>query len=278
MSVKSIVRLSASKVSRVSGSAPAAKAWRTALCLIGLAAATAWTVPAQATVNLVQNGQFLTTTLTTPGGFLCTPGAANCGSTESRVADWTSNCAPGLCGTGFDVLSLLFPNTSGSAFNGGIGLYSIANSPDGGNFVAIDGDPRFTAPLLQTISGLTVGREYQLSFLQASGQQKGDTGITAQQWNVTFGGGVGQLSTLMLTPSQGSTPWTLQTMDFTASSASEVLNFMASGVGAPPVALLADVSLTAIPEPTTWVLMALGFGGLGLAAYRRTKKVAALAD
>jgi hypothetical protein len=173
---------------------------------------------------------------------------------------------------------IVVPNTSGSAFNGGIGLYSIANSPDGGNFVAIDGDPRFTAPLLQTISGLTVGREYQLSFLQASGQQKGDTGITAQQWNVTFGGGVGQLSTLMLTPSQGSTPWTLQTMDFTASSASEVLNFMASGVGAPPVALLADVSLTAIPEPTTWVLMALGFGGLGLAAYRRTKKVAALAD
>jgi hypothetical protein len=30
-----------------------------------------------------------------------------------------------------------------------------------------------------------------------------------------------------------------------------------------------DLSITAVPEPTTWALMALGFAGLGFMAYRR---------
>ena len=125
---------------------------------------------------------------------------------------------------------MLFPNTNGSAFNNNNGLYSIANSPDGGNFVAIDGDPLYTAPLSQTISGLTVGHEYQLSFYQASGQQKGDSRATTEYWGVTFGGGVGQTSTVMDTPSQGSTRWTLQTMDFVATGASDALKFVAIGL------------------------------------------------
>jgi hypothetical protein len=62
-----------------------------------------------------------------------------------------------------------------------------------------------------------------------------------------------------------------------ATGSSEVLNFMSIGTpaGGPPVALLSDVSLSAIPEPATWALMVLGFGGLGFAAYRRTKRSAA---
>ena len=39
-----------------------------------------------------------------------------------------------------------------------------------------------------------------------------------------------------------------------------------------------DVYLGAIPEPSTWAMMALGFAGLGLVGYRKTKKdTAALA-
>lgn len=248
-----------------------AKPWRAVLCVIG-SACLAWTVPAQAN-NLVQNGQFLTTSLSSPGGYICAVGT----TCTSQVADWGSTCNDDLCGNGDTVASLLFPGTNGSAFNNDNGLWGIADSPGGGNMVAIDGDPEFTAPLFQTISGLTAGDEYKLQFWQASGQQQGTAGATTQKWGVTLGGGAEQFSTLMNTPSESQTPWTLQTMDFVATGTSEVLNFMAIGTpaGGPPVALLSDVSLSAIPEPATWALMVLGFGGLGFAAYRRTKRSAA---
>jgi hypothetical protein len=247
-----------------------AMAWRTILCVIGLACAAVGTVPAQASVNLVQNGQFLLTTLSSPGGYICAAGA----TCTSQVTDWGSSCNAGGCGNGSTVASLLFPGTNGSAFNGGNALWGTTNSPDGGNMVAIDGDPTYTAPLFQTISGLTVGHEYELQFWQASAQQFGVGGATTEKWGVTLGGGAEQFSTLINTPSESQTPWTLQTMDFFATGASEVLNFMSIGtpIGGPPVALLADVSLSAIPEPSTWALMVLGFGGLGFAAYRRARK------
>jgi hypothetical protein len=74
----------------------------------------------------------------------------------------------------------------------------------------------------------------------------------------------------MSVPHGGFSAWAKQTMTFTASSSSELLNFMAVGTSVPPVALLADVSLqAAIPEPETWALMALGFAGLALYSYRR---------
>ncbi len=55
-------------------------------------------------------------------------------------------------------------------------------------------------------------------------------------------------------------------------STSELLNFMALGTGVPPVALLADVSLNAVPEPETWAMMLAGFAGLGLIGFRRARK------
>jgi hypothetical protein len=124
-----------------------------------------------------------------------------------------STCNDDSCGNGDTVASLLFPGTNGSAFNNDNGLWGIADSPGGGNMVAIDGDPEFTAPLFQTISGLTAGDEYKLQFWQASGQQQGTAGATTQKWGVTLGGGAEQFSTLINTPSEIQTPWTLQTMD-----------------------------------------------------------------
>ena len=68
-------------------------------------------------------------------------------------------------------------------------------------------------------------------------------------------------------------------MGFTASSTSELLEFMSIGTpnGQPPMALLDSVVLTpnlgkgggpggpGIPEPATWAMMIMGFGSLGLA-------------
>ena len=44
----------------------------------------------------------------------------------------------------------------------------LGASPDGGNFVAIDGDPNFAVPLTQTVTGLTPGERYSISFYQAA--------------------------------------------------------------------------------------------------------------
>jgi hypothetical protein len=227
---------------------------------------------ANATPNLVQNGQFLQTTRSSPGGFVC-----NVGTTcTSAITSWSSACSTsGSCGTGNTVVSLLFPGTNGSAFNGGNGLWgTIANSPDGGNILASDGDPAYRAPIFQTITGLTAGHTYALRFDQAAAQQNGTSGVTTERWQVTFGGNT-QLSPLVTNPSHGFQPWTQQVLNFTASTASGVLNFLALGTpaGEPPVVLLSAVSLTdtSVPEPGTLLLFGSGLVALTVAR-RRTKR------
>jgi hypothetical protein len=74
------------------------------------------------------------------------------------------------------------------------------------------------------------------------------------------------------------TPWELVKMSFTASGSSEVLNFFTLGTGSPPIALLADVSLIAVPEPATWAMLMVGFVAVGGAARRARRKPPAPID
>jgi hypothetical protein len=237
------------------------------LIRIVLAVFCVWAAGVPAKANLVQNGSFEITDLSSPGGYFCQTGL----TCVSNVTDWTSNCNIFLfifgCGTNTTELSVLFPNTDGFAYNGNTGLGgTIANSPDGGNFVADDGEVGFGAPFWQTINGLVPGTLYTLSFDQAAAQQLGSSGPTTEQWEVTFGSST-QDSALMSTPSQGFSPWNLQTMTFEATSTSEVLTFLAVGTpyGAPPVSLIDGISLTPTPEPSSLYLafttvLILGFG------------------
>jgi hypothetical protein len=225
-------------------------------------------LPARA--DLITNGNFETTSLSSPGGYFCQAGS----TCVSNVADWTSVCDASSCGTGATVLSLLFASTNGSAFNGGIGLTgTIADSPDGGNYVGADGDPQFSAPFSQTINGLDIGSVYTLTFDQAAAQQAGTSGDTTERWQVTLGGDT-QLSTLMTNPSGGFQPWNQQSMTFTATSTSEVLTFLALGTpgGEPPVSLLDGVSLVGTPEPSSLFMGFMSAGLLGVCAVRRQRK------
>jgi hypothetical protein len=154
--------------------------------------------PAVAGPNLVQNGQFLSTSLSGSGGYVCNTVSSSC---TSAVTDWGANCSStNQCGNGGTPLSLLFAGSGGSAFNGNIGLnVFLPNSPDGGNMIGDDGDATYRAPVFQTINGLTVGTTYDLTFYQASAQQSGFGSSTTEQWQVSLGGNT-QDSTTMSTP------------------------------------------------------------------------------
>ncbi len=224
-------------------------------------------------IDLVQNGSFETTTLTGSGPFINSgTGTAD----PSNESNWTVDCAAtysnNCTGT---ILTVVFPGTGTTDFGySGQALYGPmpATSPDGGNFVAADGDPTYNAAFSQTITGLTPGQSYLLSFYQAAAQEVGKSGATTEQWEVTFGSQT-LYSTVMDNPSQGFTPWTQQDLVFQATSTTEVLTFLSIGTpgGAPPVALLDGVSLeVTTPEPCSLALV--GVGVLGLFAVRRHRK------
>jgi hypothetical protein len=126
---------------------------------------------------------------------------------------------------------------------------------------------------------LTIGQEYQLSFYWAGAELSNRTGYQTIQLTGSLGGDSFATPVFVNTNPVG-TPglfsgWTLETFDFTANATSELLSFLAVGSPAnnlPPFALLDGVSLTAVPEPSTWAMMLAGFGGLGFAAYRRRRR------
>jgi len=199
---------------------------------------------------------------------------------------------------------VVFPGTYGNgvcgsppARFGGSGFQSggPGPSPDGGNFVLIDGDPTITTTIYQTVTGLVVGQSYVVTFNQASAQFLDRTGATTEQWDVSLGGdpnppiatqdisgGVHQLSDLMSTPSQGFHPWESQSLTFQVTDpslndgdiTSQVLGFFAVGApgGEPPIVLLDGVSMgPSIPEPSTLVLMSVGLLGIVLASRRKSE-------
>lgn len=73
--------------------------------------------------------------------------------------------------------------------------------------------------------------------------------------------------------------WTDYSYTFTATSTSSnnLLDFyFTSGSYPAKDVLLADVNISAVPEPSTWAMMILGFLGVGFMAYRRKQSGAAV--
>lgn len=235
-----------------------------------LATAALFGNPGSASANLVTNGVFATTPGTHNGDDVCaaaTPG----NPCVSRVPGWATLAPRSVNGR---VVDILFPGTGGSGWNNNVGLANntVPDPPNAGNYIAGDGDTTFREPFFQTISGLTPGENYTLSFDQAAAQQTTTTNAkpTTERWQVSLGSDT-QLSQLMDTPPDGYHAWETQTMTFVANAASEMLDFLAIGTppGSPPVSLLADVSLQPAPEPASLALLCTSLLGLGLLARRR---------
>lgn len=249
-----------------------------ALAALALSAGVASTSLAQ--VNLVQNGGF---ELTNGGGTVPGYGTPGYGSPPLVLTDWSNsgynflfnetNAATGVYGS--DGLLALWAPGNGS-FNG------LGASPDGGNFWAADGAYQ-QGPLSQTINGLTVGHTYALSFYYGGAQQLNFNGATTEAFSVSLGADT-QNTTVLNNASHGFTGWMSQTFDYTASSTSEVLSFLAVGTpnGVPPFTLLDGVTLydtspppppsPSTPEPGSVASLCAGAFVIGSAIRRRVRK------
>jgi hypothetical protein len=179
---------------------------------------------------------------TTPYAFLFTPGSADGGGAESTYGN-------------FGALNLWGPGSGG----GGIANGLPATSPAGGNYVGLDADGYYQAVLSQNITGLTVGQTYALSFYWAGAQQTTFLGTTTDFLAASLGGQTFDTPTITVA-SQGFDPWTKVTFDYTASSTSEVLSFLATGTplspNIPPFVLLDGVSLTTtVPDSSSTAVL-----------------------
>jgi hypothetical protein len=145
------------------------------------------------------------------------------------------------------------PHTNGSLYP------TVPLSPQGGNFIGMDGTSGYDGSLSQTISGLKTGEQLTLSFYMATAQQCCNALVTSDQVIATLGGETFTTPRIS-TPAGGSTPWTLYSTTFTYDGTGNILTFLNSGTGEPPFALIDGVSLTtAAPGPVP------GSGLLGLA-------------
>ncbi len=144
--------------------------------------------------------------------------------------------------------------------------------PNGANYWMTDASWNAMS-LSQTISGLVVGQQYALNFDWAVGQLVFTNGIgndAAAGWNIFVGSQAGFTTGLLSIGEQGFSGWKNVTYTFTATAPSATLNFLPLTGGTPPLAMLSGISVTAVPEPETWLLFGLGLAGL-MVVRRRTR-------
>lgn len=115
------------------------------------------------------------------------------------------------------------------------------------------------------ITGLNPGQEYVLSFEDVSSLIIGATPIDVS----AFGG-----SPVVFDPT-GSTTFTDHTLDFTPTTANGSIDFIGIPVANNSESGIDNLTITSlsttVPEPATWAMMLVGFGGLGV-AMRRSRR------
>ncbi|WP_394763868.1 PEPxxWA-CTERM sorting domain-containing protein [Phenylobacterium sp.] len=221
--------------------------------------------------EFVTNGKFTTLSngvgqLGTSGNTTATGWSVNNGANASYEFIMTSATA-GATGQFGSVK--LWDQANGGA-NGWDGL-----AAHGGNFAALDGAYQ-DSPLSQVITGLVVGKTYALSYDYAFAQQTGFDGATTQNLKVSLGNFNSTTPNLVLA-NHGFSGWTTATFNIVATAATETLSFYSVATPQqPPFALVGSVSLKgAVPEPATWAMMLVGFGGLGAMIRKRRAATAA---
>jgi len=154
----------------------------------------------------------------------------------------------------------------------GLNFYSLDGAGDNG--VAILGDG-----ITQSVATVS-GANYQLNF-GLSGEN-GPGGITTLA--VTIGSQTMDFTITSDNSYYFNKPFALTTINYVATSADTAISFIetATNDGGNNDALIDGVSFqgpsvtSAVPEPSTWAMMILGFCGVGFMAYRRKNNGPAL--
>ena len=124
------------------------------------------------------------------------------------------------------------------------------------------GDPNFASVTLPTVNGTT-----NYTILLSDGQHL--TVLPNQTFNFTgiagFAGGVSAFEVLGISPSSALNP-------FDPNAFVTELTFVSAGEFTGTM----DPITAAVPEPSTWAMMLIGFAGIGFAAYRQKNKSAAI--
>jgi choice-of-anchor C domain-containing protein len=202
------------------------------LAITALAASLA--LPLSANAATIINGSFEQGT--PPGGF------TTVGTNGTNIAGWTV--------------------TSGSVDY--IGNYWTA--ADGSRSIDLAGNqPGIISQILSTV----IGQVYNVTF---SISRNPDNGANPRNGFVTWTGASNQAFSFNNTSSTRSNMlWEQRTVQFTATSTSTTLGF-----GADPASsqnafgpALDNVTIAAVPEPSTWLMLLAGFGLVGGAMRRR---------
>jgi hypothetical protein len=226
---------------------------------------------------LVYNGSF---ELTSNGGNKqLTQGTSTTVRDRTTLDGWSNTGS----NTGDAGYNFVFQNDKVATSESVRQMYKYSSSADGGNLFASDAQYG-PGTLYQTISGLTVGQQYVLSFEYAVAQQINyPYSNTNNYWQVGFGNSLAssttQNTTKITIPNGGFSGWNTASMIFTATGTSQVLSFLAKGgtENAPPFMLLDGVSMeakAAVPEPSTISLLLGGVGLVGFMARRRRNRKA----
>jgi hypothetical protein len=146
--------------------------------------------------------------------------------------------------------------------------------PGNGNYVDLDG----SSTQLGTLSSKTIfgAGTYKISFSLGAYTYQGQyplegTRVSIGTWNTT------------ITPAVDSSfnPGApLQNYSFIVTTNGGALNFEAvnpqnPGQGTNVGNILDNVQVSSVPESSTWIMMLIGFAGIGLITFRRTRKLSA---
>lgn len=166
-------------------------------------------------------------------------------------------------------------NNVGVAGATDFGVAPASASPDGGTWVGIGMNGSYVERFGQTLSGLSIGQTYTVSWFAGNFglNRMSDTGnvqyLGSNAIDVMLDGvSVGHGATLGL-----SSNWFNESLTFTATSASQQLSFkLASATKAylsiDGIAVVAGAT-PAVPEPSTWAMMGIGLVGLALSKRRQ---------